>query len=380
MLSDLALAFRQLRKSPLVTLAAVASLALALGANTALFSIFNRLVLRPHPSASPIRCCASGRNNPARNFVVNGAAWPRYELLREQQKSFTALAASAFGSVGYTRDGGEPEQLQALRVTHEFLPVFGLEPVRGRNFTPDDDRPGAGPVAVISHEFWQTRLGGRENVVGESIALNGLPTTIVGILPAGLGAPLTGTLVFITHAWEPPSLTADQVRAGATYLQLTGRLKPGVSLAQANQDLAALSARYKESFATRLEADHPVDARTLTEELAGNIRPTLRMLLGAVLAVLLIAVANISNLFLARLSSRQKEVAVRLSLGATRAHLIRQFLLESAVFAAIATLLGLALGRLGLTLVSDWPSTNSRRTPTSRSTARRWLSRPASAS
>jgi predicted permease len=353
MLSDLFLAFRQLRKSPLVTLAAVTSLALALGANTALFSIFDRLVVRPHTFRDPDTLVRVWTNDPARNIVAPGISWPRFELLRDHQTSFAHFAASTFAGLGYTRDGGEPEQVQSLRVTRGFFPALGLEMARGRNFLPEEDVPGAAPVVVLTHEFWQTRLGGREGAVGESILLNGTPHTIVGILPPRLSNPFSTVLLFITRTWEPPNLTPSQVQAGASYLQLTARLKPGVTFEQANLEVAALGRRYQQEFSTRMDASSPIEIRTLTTEMGGNLLPTLRMLLGAVVAVLLIACANVSNLFLARLSARQKEIAVRLSLGATRAHLIRQFLIESAVFAFIATALGVGLSYFALRLVEE---------------------------
>ena len=354
MLSDFLLAFRQLRKSPLVTCAAIASLALALGANTALFSIFDRLVVRPHTFRDPDTLVRVWTNDPARNIVSPGISLPRFELLRDNQTSFTHFSASTFAGLGYTRDGGEPEQVQAMRVTRGFFPALGIEMARGRNFLAEEDVPGAAPVVVLTHEFWLTRLGGRESAVGESLLLNGTPHTIVGILPPRLSNPFSTVLLFITRTWEPPNLSPMQVQAGASYLQLTARLKPGVSFEQANLEIAALGRRYGTDFATRMDAASPIEIRTLTVEMGGNIRPTLRMLLAAVLAVLLIACANVSNLFLARLSARQKEIAVRLSLGATRAHLIRQFLVESAVFAFVATAVGVVLSLFGLRLVEQF--------------------------
>ncbi|WP_438483218.1 ABC transporter permease [Oleiharenicola lentus] len=348
MLSDLTYAVRQLLKAPLVTSAAILSLSLALGANTALFSIFDKLVLRPHAFPEPSALVRVWTNNPATNFVGPAFSLPKYELIRDHQSAFSAFAASAFAGFAFVRDGGEPEQITGLRVTRDFFPALGVPMARGRVFSLDEDKPGAAPAVVISHEFWQTRLGSRENVDGDMLNLNGLPHTITGVLPPQLGTPFTTTLVFTNRVQEPAGLNVDQVRVGATYLQVTARLKPGVSFQQANEQIVQLNQRYAAEFSDRLDAKNPIELRTLTEELAGNLRPTLRMLLGAVAAVLLIACANVSNLFLARLSSRQKEIAVRLSLGATRQHLIRQFLLESLLFAVSAALLGLALAKLGL--------------------------------
>ncbi len=354
MLTDLSLAFRQLRKNPLVSLAAVVSLALALGANTTLFSVFERLVLRPHTFREPGTLVRVWINNPARNLVAPAVSRARYEQLREHSTVFACLGASVSGSFAFAPAHGEPEQVPALQLSREFFPALGVEMARGRNFLPEEDVPGAAPVAVVSHEFWQTRLGGRETVLGESVSLNGVPHTVIGVLPPRLSLPFSQFSVFTSRWWEPNYLTAAQVQVGATYLQVTARLKPGVALERANEELAALSRRYKVDFATRLDADSLIDVRTLTEELSGNVRPTVHMLLAAVAAVLLIAIANVSNLFLARLSTRQKEIAVRLALGARPGDLVRQFLVEGGLFAALATGGGVLLGHVGLRLIEQF--------------------------
>jgi putative ABC transport system permease protein len=348
MLSDLSYALRQLAKAPLVTSAAILSLALALGANTALFSIFDRLVLRPHAFPQPDSLVRVWTNNTAVNFVAPAFSLPKYELIRTHQSAFSAFAASGFAGFAYVRDGGEPEQIAGLSVSREFFPALGVELARGRLFSAEEDQAGAAPMVILSHEFWQTRLGGRENVIGEALNLNGLPHTVTGILPPRLGAPFGTALLFANRYQAPAGLTADQVRVGASYLQVTARLKPGVSFEQASEQINTLNRRYEADFASALDAKNPILLRTLTDEMGGNLRPTLRMLLGAVAAVLLIACANVSNLFLARLSARQKEIAVRLSLGATRQHLVRQFLVESLLFAVAAGALGLGLAKLGL--------------------------------
>ncbi|MEO8360107.1 MAG: ABC transporter permease, partial [Vicinamibacteria bacterium] len=341
-------ALRQLTKAPLLTSAAVLSLALAIGANTALFSIFHQLILRPHSFRDPDTLVRVWVNSPKTGFVAPQISLMKYELLRDQQTSFSQIAASTFASFSYAKQNADPEQLVGQRVTEPFFRVLGVEPFRGRSFSLDEDKPGAPPVAVVSYEFWQTRLGGLDSALGSPIRLNGVDNTVIGVLPPHLSNPFANAQVFVTYTWAPPSLLESQIQAGASYIQVTARLKPGVSFEDANKEVAMMGTRYGSTFASRMDAQAPTELRTLTEELAGNLRPTMRLLFGAVAAVLLIACANVSNLFLASLSSRHKEVAIRLSMGAERRHLLRQFLLESLVFSVIATLIGSMLGRLAL--------------------------------
>ncbi|MEO8361520.1 MAG: ADOP family duplicated permease, partial [Vicinamibacteria bacterium] len=192
------------------------------------------------------------------------------------------------------------------------------------------------------------RLGSKDSALGSTLRVDGSDYVLIGVLGGKLGPPFNGNDLFITHSWEPPSIAPAGVRAGSTYLQVTARLKPGVTLEAANQELAVLSARYKSSFASNLDSQTNSDTRTLSEEMAGSLRPTFRLLLGAVAAVLLIACANVSNLFLVSLSSRSKEVALRLALGAERRDLLRQFMLESLLFAALATALGGLVGHAAM--------------------------------
>lgn len=352
-MNSLVYAARQMLKAPLLSGAAVLSLALAIGANTALVTIFDQLILRPHRFKDPDTLVRLWTNNPQKAFVGPVYSLVKYEIVRDQQSVFAAIAASTFSSFSYTRQNADPEQLVGQKVSDRFFKVLGVEPARGRDFTPEDDRPGALPVAILSHEFWQTRLTGAESALGTPLRLNGVDHTVVGILPPRLGNPFSNAQVFVTRVAEPAALLPSQVQAGAAYLQVTARLKPGVSLDQANREIALINGRYAGAFASRLDAQSPSELRTLTEELAGNLRPTLRLLLGAVAAVLLIACANVSNLFLASLSARHREIAVRLSMGAERQHLVRQFLVESLLFSLIATLAGAVLGRLGLTAIAQ---------------------------
>ena len=204
--------------------------------------------------------------------------------------------------------------------------------------------PNGPTVCILSHEFWQSRFGGRESIVGETITLNGQPWQVVGITPPRLSAPFTQVQVFAPRVFELGGLTAAQVQAGAGYTQPIARLRDGVTIETARQELDSLSRAYREAFGARLDAANTTVPQSYVAFLVGGITPTFRALLGAVAGVLLIACANVAALFLGRLTSRHKEIAVRQSLGAPRSRVVRQFLVESLVFSSVGGLLGLLVG------------------------------------
>ena len=335
-------ALRALLKSPAFTLVAVLTIGVGIGANTALYSVFNRLVLNPVTLPEPESLVAVWTVNEQLNFNAPAVSWPRYELLRDRSSSFSAIATSAFDNFTLTGNG-DPIQLNGLRATSGFFRTLGIRPAHGRDFMPEDDLPNGPNVVLLSHELWQTQFGGRISLIGETIQLNGLSWEVIGILPPQLSNPFTATQVFAPRVFETAGLTAEQIQNGAGYTQPIARLAAGVSLEQATAELAALSRAYTTEFATRLDAENRSVPRHLAEALAGNLRPTFYLLLGAVGFVLLIACANVASLFLSRLSARQKEIAVRQSLGATRGRIVRQFLLESLLFSVVAGGVGVLL-------------------------------------
>jgi predicted permease len=335
-----------LLKSPGFSFVAVLTIAVGIGANTALFSTFNTLVL--HPQSFPqsdqlVRLWASnadvGLNAPA-------MSWPRYEFIRDHLRSFSSVSVAAFTGYTITRDGADPEQANTVAVTASFFPTLGVVPLYGRNFTPEEDTIGGPSVVIISYEYWQRAFGGRESVVGERLTLSGNRYTIVGITPPALSNPYRTVLLYVPRPFEGNGLTLQQVQNGGGYLGATARLKSGVTLEQARAEVATLSRDYCAAFPEKLDGKNETVVKTFAEELVGNIRPMFYLLLGAVGLVLLIACANVASLFLGRLSARHKEIAVRLSLGATRGQLVRQFLTESALFSLVA-------GATGL-LVASW--------------------------
>jgi len=348
-MTDVIHAVRALRKSPAFSLVAILTIGVGIGANTSLFSVYDRLVLSPVTVPNPPTLVAIWTNNPQLNLNAPAISWPRYEEIRDQNRTFASVGISAFDNFTLTGNG-DPEQLNGLRVSASFFPTLGILPAVGRNFTADEDVPNGPAVCMLSHELWQARFGGRA-VVGETITLNGQSWQVVGITPPHLTAPFGQTQIFAPRVYEVGGLTPMQVQGGAGYAQPIARLKPGVTLTQAAADLAAISRASHDRAPTRLDANNLAEPHGFVDALVGNLEPTFNALLGAVAFVLLIACANVAALFLSRLSSRQKEIAVRQSLGATRGMVVRQFITESFVFSTVAGATGVLLALWALSAI-----------------------------
>jgi predicted permease len=343
-MTEISGAFRALRAQPRFTAVAVLTLAAGIGACAALFSVYDQLVLRPLTVPAPSTLVAILNNNPQLPVPVASVSWPRYEQIRDHATSFASVGISAFDSFTITGDG-DPLQLTGLRASASFLPTLGVALARGRNFTVEEDQPNGPAVCLISYEFWQSRFAGRESIVGATIRLNEQPWQVVGVTPPRLTPPFRQVQIFAPRVFEVAGLTAAQVQGGAGYAQPLARLKPGVTLEAAARELEAISLAYREQFAARLDARNTSVPQPYVTFLTGGLNPTFRTLLSAVGFVLLIACANVAALFLGRLTSRQKEIAVRQSLGASRARVVRQFLVESLVFSSAGGLLGLVAGQ-----------------------------------
>jgi predicted permease len=334
-------AVRTLLKHRGFTVVAVLTIAIGIGANTALFSVYDQLVLNPVTIPEPASLVTIASRN-AQNQVVPNVSWLRYEEIRARATSFASTGISAFET--FTLTGvGEPEQLTALRVDATFLPTLGLGVARGRNFLAEEDVPNGPAVCILTHEMWQTRFGGRETIVGETITLNGQPWQVVGVMPPRLSVPFSQVQLFAPRVFEVTGLTSAQVQIGSLYAQPIARLKSGVTLERALDELKTIGASYRERFGGKLDANIPNEIQPFVQSIVGSLQPTFYTLLAAVGFVLLIACANVASLFLGRLTVRQKEIAVRQSLGASRRAVMLQFLTESLVFSVAAGVVGVIL-------------------------------------
>ena len=351
-MSDFTAAVRALRAQPRFSIVAVLTIAVGIGACSALFSIYDRLVLNPVTLADPASLVAILNNNPQLPQPTPSVSWPRFEVVRDRAQSFAALGVSAFDNFTLTGNG-DPEQLTGLRTSGDFFAALRVAPARGRFFRPDEDVANGPAVCVLSHELWQGRFGGREDLVGQTVTLNGQPWQVVGITPPRMSVPFTAVQVFAPRVFEVTGLTPGQIQAGAGYAQPIARLKPGVSIDQAREELAAISQSYKSEFGAKLDSQNTSEPQAFVTFLAGGLAPTFHTLLAAVGFVLLIACANVSSLFLGRLAGRSREIAVRQSLGAMRSRIVKQFLMESVLFTTIAGALGVVLALWALSSIQS---------------------------
>jgi len=343
MLADFRFALRLLRKSPGFTLIAVLTLALGIGANTAIFTVFDAILLKPLPFAKPeqlVRIYNSGPQlDDAPISPANFLDW------QEQNRVFQEIAAYT-GNV-FTMLGGEvPERLTGARVSAGFFNLLGIHPSLGRSFRGEEDAYGRNQVVILSHQLWQKRFGGRNDVIGRSLILNDKSLTIVGVMPADFTYPDPQIQLWTPMAFSP----AERVVRDTNYLSVIGRLRDGVSLEQARVQMNLL-ARQIAAQHPELNAGDALKLVSLTEATVGEIRPILYVLLGAVGLVLLICCANVANLLLARAAQRQKEIAIRSAIGANQTQLVRLLLVESMLLAVIGGSLGCLLAFWGIDLL-----------------------------
>jgi putative ABC transport system permease protein len=342
-LSDLRYAGRSLRRRPGFTALALAALALGIGANTAIFSIVNTVLLRPLPVAEPDRVVIVHENKREAGEDTMVSAL-NYHAWKERSRSFSEVSAVGYEYYTVTGAGDHPEKLLGARVESGFFDIMTRRPVLGRRLLPEDDRPGSAGVVVLRHGYWQSRFGGDRGAIGRKIRLNGRPYEVVGVMPPGYVYPSRAQF------WLPAAFGAEERAVSWRYLFVLARLAPGVSLRAAQSEMTGLAARLEEEY-PQANRGWGVTVKRLHDVLVADAQTGLLLLLGAVGLVLLIACANVASLLLARATARSRELAVRSALGARRGRIVRQLLTECVVLSLLGGALGLGLAALSIDLL-----------------------------
>jgi putative ABC transport system permease protein len=348
LLQDIRFGLRMLLKSPSISIVATIALALGIGANTAIFSVVNAVLLRPLPFPNSDSLVAVFETDTQRGQVRGSHSYPNFMDLRAQQTVFERIAS--YHGADYILTGrGEPARLQGEVVTADLFPLLGVAPILGRTFLPDEDKPSEnGRVAILSEQLFRKRFNSDASILNQAITLDGRPFTVVGVMPASFEFPIQNDPIelWTTIAGDASGKEPVTGQRGAHFLGVIGRLKSGVTKEQAQAELTTIGARLEQQYPDT-NTHKSLRFESALTALVGDIRPALLILLGAVACVLLIACANVANLLLARATSRHKEMAIRAALGASRMRVIRQLLTES-------VLLSLVGGAVGLLLAVWW--------------------------
>jgi predicted permease len=338
---DARYAMRQLRRTPNFTIAAILTLALGIGANSAIFSVINAVLLKPLSYPHPNRIVQFLLTFP--DGPVPSASVPDFRLWREQARVFHDVSAYDFSGAAMSLTGDVPEQVRGVHVTANYFRLFGAPMLLGRTFTTEEDRPNGGKVVVLSYGLWKRKFGGDPNIVGKAISLGKEPYTVIGVTGQRFQPDPSGEL------WIPLQLdlnSSDQLH----YLRVAGRLNPGLSLEQANAQLKLVANEARRS-SPLADPEPGYTVEPLRSAMVGDVRSSLLLLGGAVSFVLLIACANVANLFLIRATGRKREFAIRAALGAGRRRILRQLLTESVLLSSAGGVLGLGLGLIAMRML-----------------------------
>jgi putative ABC transport system permease protein len=350
---DLRYALRTLAKEPGFTVVAVLTLALGIGANTAIFSLIDSVLLNPLPYKNPASLVSIVAGNREAGTTGTPVSFTKFQALEQQTKTLESVGAFYQTTMNMT-GRGEPEDINVNRVNADFFQALGVAPAMGRDFLTAEDQIGGADVAMLSNAFWRSQLNSDPNVLGKSLSLDGKPTTIVGVLPRSFEFPFQQPQpdVWVPRVFDIMGLRPEQLRMGAGFLFLIARLSPGQTMAQAQAEADGISETYAKAYPGNADAaKHSLDMTSLTDNLVGGVRSSLFVLLGAVGFVLLIACANVASLLLTRATAREKEMSIRQSLGATRARLTRQLLTEGLVLAFAGGAIGVVIASVTMPLL-----------------------------